>query len=125
MTGIVIASASALSVAANAESTNQVANTYDYIGAGALICFAKASATGLQMSAFVNANLVARNIAIPFTGTAGTLDTSANMIWSANTLGGRVELYYRNTTGGALTVDFLLTYKGIPLGRGISRLLGR
>lgn len=123
--GIVISSDSALSVAANAESTNRVRNTYDYVTAGTLTLFAKSSATGIQFSCFVNGQLMARNQSLPFTGTAGTLDTSANWVWSAGTLGGRVELYFNNTTAGALTVDQLLVFDGVPFGGVLSRLAGR
>lgn len=125
MQGIPISSGSALSVAANAESANQVQSTYDYLGVGKIILYARASATGLLANLFINGQQIARRIAIPFTGTAGGLDTSAHMILQANTAGGRAEVTFTNTTGAAITVDFVVSYLGIPLGRGIARLLGR
>ena len=48
---------------------------------------------------------------IPFTGTAGTLDVSAHIIVSQVIQGGRVELFFRNTTAGALTVNYMLLFE--------------
>ena len=125
MSGIPIASG-LVSVTANSTSSNQVQNTYDYVGVGRLTLFAKSSATGVQANLFVSGNQVCNRLLIPFTGTAGTMDTSANMVAAGNTLGGRVELTFTNTTGGTLTADYLLTFLGIPIaGNAISRLLGR
>lgn len=126
MAGLPIASTSALSVAANATSANQVQNTYDYVKAGILSVFAKSSATGIQVNLFVQGNQICNRLAVPFTGTAGTLDTSANYIGGGGTLGGRVEWTFTNTTAGALTVDSILTFQGIPIaGTALSRLFGR
>jgi hypothetical protein len=53
------------------------------------------------------------------------MDTSAHLITSVPTAGGRVELTFVATTGTP-TVDYLLTFEGIPIvGKAISRLLGR
>jgi hypothetical protein len=121
--GIPIAGKAALSLSTT-ETANQVENTYDYIGAGKLAFYAKASAATVLCNLFINGTQVARRLPIMFTGTAGTLDTSANLVTAVSTLGGRVELTFVATTGTP-TVDFLLTFEGIPLGRGIARLLGR
>lgn len=123
MQGIPI-SAGAATALSTTETANQVQNTYDYVGAGRLHLYAKASAATVLANLFVNGTQVCRRLPIMFTGTAGTIDTSANLVTSVNTLGGRVELTFVATTGTP-TVDFLLTFEGIPLGRGISRLLGR
>lgn len=127
MPGIPIATTQALSVAANATSANQVQNLYDYLfSSGTLNLFCKSSAVGMQVNLFVQGNTIAKSLAIPFTGTAGTIDTSANLVASGGTLGGRVELTFTNTTAGALTVDSLLTFRGIPIAGGIlRRLAGR
>lgn len=126
MAGIPIASGSAVSVAANSTSSNQVQNTYDYVQAGRLALFARGSATGLQANLFVSGNQICNRLAVVFTGTAGALDTSAHLLAAGNTLGGRVELTFTNTTAGALTIDYVLTYQGIPIAsRALSRLFGR
>lgn len=127
MPGIPIATTQALTVTANSTSTNQVQQLYDYLfSSGTLNVFAKSSAVGMQVNLFVQGNTIAKALAIPFTGTAGSLDTSANLIASGGTLGGRVEFTFTNTTGGSLTVDSLLTFRGIPIAGGIlRRLAGR
>lgn len=107
------------------ETANQVQNTYDYIGAGKLNFYAKASAAVTTLcNLFVNGQQILRRMTVPFSGTQGTLDTSANLITSVNTLGGRVELTFVATTGTP-TVDWLLTYEGVPFGGALARLAGR
>jgi len=124
MDGIPI-SAGLVTTVANSTTANQVQNTYDYVGAGKLLLFAKSSATGVQANLFVAGNQIANRTLIPFTGTAGTLDTSANLVAAGNTFGGRVELTFTNTTAGTPTVDFLLMFQGIPIvGRALGRILG-
>ena len=106
-------------------SANQVQNTYDYIGAGKLKLYALASLATVVVDLFVNGIQIARRLPISFFGATGGMDTSANLINDVSTLGGRVELVFTATTGTP-TVDFLLTFEGIPLvGTAISRLLGR
>jgi len=106
------------------ESANQVQNTYDYITAGKLFLYAKASAATVLCNFFVAGNQILRNMNIPFTGTAGTLSTSDNLLSETATAGGRVELTFVATTGTP-TVDYLLSFDGFPLGGAISRILGR
>jgi len=107
------------------ETANQVQNTYDYIGAGKLNFYAKASAAVTTLcNLFINGQQILRRMTVPFAGTQGTLDTSANLITSVNTLGGRVELTFVATTGTP-TVDWLLTFEGAPFGAAIARVLGR
>lgn len=107
------------------ESANLVQNTYDYVGAGQIKLYAKASLSTVLCNLFINGVQILRRTPVMFTGTAGTMDTSANLITSVPTIGGRVELTFVATTGTP-TVDYLLTFEGIPVvGRAISRLLGR
>lgn len=122
--GTVIAAGAATSLSTT-ETSNLVQNTYDYVGAGQLKLYAKASAATVLCNLFVNGVQILRRTPIMFTGTAGTIDTSANLITSVPTIGGRVELTFVATTGTP-TVDYLLTFEGIPVvGKAISRLMGR
>lgn len=122
--GTVIASGAALATSTTV-SANQVQNTYDYIGAGQLKLYARGSAQTVQANLFVSGIQILRNFTIPFSGTAGALDTSAHLCCSVPTLGGRVELTFVATTGTP-TVDFILTYEGVPVvGRAISKIFGR
>lgn len=122
--GTVIAAGAATTLSTT-ETSNLVQNTYDYVGAGQLKLYAKASAATVLCNLFVNGVQILRRTPIMFTGTAGTIDTSANLITSVPTIGGRVELTFVATTGTP-TVDYLLTFEGIPVvGKAISRLMGR
>jgi len=104
------------------ESANQVQSTYDYIGPGKLRLYAKGSAGTVLTNLFLNGQQICRNLPIMFSGTAGTIDTSANLVTEIGTmLGGRVELTFTATTGTP-TVDFLLTHEGVPI---ITPLLNR
>lgn len=117
--GIPIASGQATSLSTT-ESANQVQSTYDYVGPGKLRLFAKGSDANVRVNLFVNGTQICRRMAV-FTGTAGTMDTSANLVADVPTMGGRVELTFVATTGTP-TVDFLLTHEGVPL---VGNLLGR
>lgn len=107
------------------ETANQVQNTYDYIGVGKLNLYAKASAAVTTLiNLFIDGRQVCRRLVCPFAGTQGTLDTSANLVASIPTLGGRVELTFVATTGTP-TVDWLLTFEGVPFANALSRFAGR
>jgi len=123
MQGTVIAGETALATSTT-ESANKVQNTYDYIGAGTLHFYAKSSAASVYTNLFINGVQVLRKLAIPFTGTAGTLSTSDNLITSVGTLGGRVELTFQASTGTP-TVDYLLTFEALAGSNFLSRLVGR
>jgi len=121
--GLPIMSVQALATSTT-ESANQVQATYDYVGAGRLRLFAKGSDANVRVNLFVNGQQVCRRMAI-FTGTAGTLDTSANLVADIPTMGGRVECTFVATTGTP-TVDALLTIESVPVvGKAISKLFGR
>lgn len=108
---VVISSGSAVSTAANTKSSDQVSGQYQHIGKGKVTLIALGSATGMNISCKVGGIALADDIAIPYTGTAGTIDASAHVITSQVMPGGRVELFLRNTTGGALTTDYLLLFE--------------
>jgi hypothetical protein len=105
------------------ESANQVVGTYLIIGAGRLRLFAKGTDNTVRCNFFVNGQQILRRSPV-FVGTVSTLDTSANLVADVPTIGGIIELTWVATTGTP-TVDFLLTYEGIPFGGAISRLFGR
>jgi hypothetical protein len=112
---VIVASASALSVSANSVSAEQVSGTYQFTGAGKYSLYAKSSATGMNVTCIIGGTNLVVDSAIPFTGTAGTLDTSANPLVSQTIYGlsNKAELKFRNTTGGALTVDYILLWDPI------------
>lgn len=107
---IVVAAGTAVSTAANTKSGDQVSGTYQFIGKGKLTLVAKGSATGMYLSCLVAGVPIVNDQPIPYTGTAGTISVNDNIVASQVVNGGRVELYIRNTTGGALTTDYILLY---------------
>lgn len=108
---VVVASGTAVSTAANTKSADQVTGQYQHVGRGKFTLIAIGSATGMNLTCSIGGiNLIADQ-AIPYTGTAGTIDASAHVMTSQVLNGGRVELFLRNTTGGALTTDFILWFE--------------
>lgn len=107
---VLVASTTALSVAANAKSSDVVSGQYQYSGRGKYTLAVKGSATGLYVTCSVGGISLVNDLPIPFTGTAGTISLNDNVLVSQLMNGGRVELTFRNTTGGALTVDCMLLY---------------
>jgi len=108
---VVVASGTAVSTAANSKSSDQISGTYQFIGKGKLTLVAKGSATGMSVTLLVGGIALANDMAVPFTGTAGTLSVNDNIMASQAVQGGRVEFYLRNTTGGALTTDYLVLFE--------------
>jgi len=108
---VVINSQTALSTAANTKSADLVSGTYQFVGKGKITLAAKGSATGMNITCLVGGVALVNDQAIPYTGTAGTISINDNIITSQVMNGGRVELYLRNATGGALTTDILLLFE--------------
>jgi len=121
--GTVIAAGAATSLSTT-ETANLVNNTYDYIGPGTLKLYAKASAATVLCNLFVNGVQILRRYPVIFTGTAGTIDTSANLVTSVGTFGGRVELTFVATTATP-TVDYQLCHEGNIATAALGRLFGR
>jgi len=125
--GIVIAGDTALALSTTPTS-NLIQNTYDYLGMGQLKLYAKASAATVFCDFFVNGVQILRRQKIIFTGTAGTIDTSANLVTSVPTAGGRAELVFVASTGTP-TVDYLVCFEGTPIiGKAVgslARMFGR
>jgi len=108
---VVVNTQSALSTAANTKSADLVSGQYEFVGKGKFILAAISSATGMNIELRIGGVTIVGDQVIPWTGTAGTLDISANTIASQTLNGGRVELFIRNTTGGALTTDLILLFE--------------
>jgi hypothetical protein len=108
---IVIASGTAVSTAANTKSADQVTGTYQFIGKGKITLVCRGSATGMNVDLKVGGISMVSDQAIPYTGTAGAISVNDHIMASQVMAGGRVELFLRNTTGGALTTDYLLLFE--------------
>lgn len=108
---VVIASGSAVSTAANTKSADVVSGQYQYVGKGKFTLIALGSASGMRLTCNVGGISLIDDLPVPYSGTAGTIDASAHVIASQVLNGGRVELFLRNTTGGALTTDYILYFE--------------
>ncbi len=109
--GLIMVNATALSVAANATSAEQVqTSTYQFVPFSGIAYLAtRASATGLNCTLAAAGQVLTNDQAIPYTGTAGAISVVDHELVSFPVEeGSRIELRFRNTTGGALTVDYLL-----------------
>lgn len=107
---VVIDTETALSTAANTKTADLVSGQYEFVGKGKFTLAALGSATGMNVELRIGGITVIGDQPIPWTGTAGTLSISDNVMASQTLNGGRVELFLRNTTGGALTVDLILLF---------------
>lgn len=108
---IVVASGTAVSTAANTKSADQISGTYQFVGKGKVTLVAKGSATGMNVQLLVGGVPLVNDNPIPYTGTAGTISVNDNVICSQMVQQGRIELYLRNTTGGALTTDYIVYFE--------------
>jgi hypothetical protein len=107
---IVVTSGSAVSTAANSKSSDQVSGRNQYVGKGRIQLIAKSSATGLNCTLNVGGVALVDDNVIPYTGTAGTISVNDNVVLDQVVSGGRVEFFLRNTTGGAITADYLIYF---------------
>lgn len=108
---VVIDTETALSTAANTKSGDLVSGQYEFVGKGKFTLAALGSATGMNVELRIGGITVIGDQPIPWTGTAGGLDISAHVMASQTLNGGRVELFLRNTTSGALTTDLILLFE--------------
>jgi len=105
-----ISSGNTISTAANTKSADVVSGRNQYVQKGRVQLFARGSATGMNITLNVGGVALMDDQAIPFFGAAGSLDVNSHCIIDQIVSGGRVELFLRNTTGGALTTDYLLLF---------------
>ena len=105
-----IASAQALSTNAYVKSAEQVTGRNQILGKGQLQLFAKGSAAGMNISLNVGGVPLMDDLAVPAIGTTGGLSTQDNAIVDQVIAGGFVSLIFRNTTSGALTMDYMLLF---------------
>lgn len=108
---VVIDTETALSTAANIKTEDLVSGQYEFVGKGKFTIACLGSATGMNVELRIGGITVIGDQPIPWTGTAGGLDISAHVMASQTLNGGRVELFLRNTTGGALTTDLILLFE--------------
>jgi hypothetical protein len=109
--GVIIASQTGLSVAANSKSVDQVSGSYQFLPFPAeLIIYGRASVTGMNLQLFVNGKAMVNDLPFGFFGATGSLSKKDHEMSSIFPVpeGSRVEVYCRNTTAGAVTADFIV-----------------
>lgn len=111
--GVTIASGTGSSIAANTKSADQVTGTYQFVPTdGELSVYARSSATGMNIQLFVDGVAVMNDTAVPFFGTSGALSKLDHEVASIPiAAGSRVEFFLRNTTAGAVTIDFQVEFE--------------
>ena len=108
---VTIISGTTISTGANAKSADLVTGQYENVGKGKIILAGLSSATGLNVTLSVGGITIINDQPIPWFGKTGTMSLSDNVITSQMLNGGKVEMFLRNTTGGALTCDYQLMFE--------------
>jgi len=106
----VVISQGRLTTTANTKSSDQVTGQYQFIGKGTVTLAAKSSAYPVNVSCRVGGVSLVDDQPIPYTGTAGTLSITDNIVANQRMNGGRVELFFRETAGATPTVEWYLSY---------------
>lgn len=108
-----IATVNVLSLTTGTKSADQVTGSNQYIGKGRIQLAARQSATattGIRVTLKVGGVAIVDDQLVPFAGTAGALSIREHMFVDQVVSGGRVELTFRNDSGGTLTVDAALLF---------------
>lgn len=109
---VVVCSGTTASVAAaNTKSVDLVSGQYQTVGKGKLTLVALPSATGYNATLSIGGITLINDLPCPWFGTTGGLDLSAHVICSQAVLGGKIELFFRETAGGTGTVDYVLLFE--------------
>lgn len=107
---VVVVAKMALSVAAGTTSADQVTGTFQFVPKGIIKLYGLGSATGLTFTLLNNGQVIASQQAVPWFAATGGMSKLNNEILSQAVNPGRMELYFNNPTGGALTIDFILEH---------------
>lgn len=108
---IVVASGTTISTAANTKSADLITGQYQFVGKGKITLAARGSATGMNFTLSVGGIALINDLPSPYFGTTGGLSVNDHVVTSQVMNGGRVEFYLRNTTGGALTTDYVILFE--------------
>jgi len=105
---IVIGSGVTISTAANTKSADLITGQYQFVGKGKVTLAARGSAAGMNCTLNVGGVALIDDLPIPSFGATGGLSNIDSEVLSQTVAGGRVEFFLRNTTGGALTTDYII-----------------
>ena len=103
-----------LSTAANTKSANLIAlGPNAFVGKGVLTLAARGSAAGMNLILKCGGVTLIDDQPISYFGATGTLSIKDHIETAQMVTGGIVELYLRNTSGGALTTDISLMFEPV------------
>lgn len=109
--GVTVGAATSVSLAANTKSADLVSGQYENVDQGKIILVALPSATGMNVTLSVGGVTLVNDQPLPWFGTTGAMDLSAHVVTAQQVGGGKIELFFRNTTAGALTYDYQLMFE--------------
>lgn len=107
---IIVASAVSLSTAANTKTADLITGRNQYVGKGQITLVARGSAAGMNLTLSVGGIALIDDLPVSSFGATGGLNNLDHEVLTQTVAGGRVEFYLRNTTGGALTTDYLIKF---------------
>lgn len=110
---IVVASGVTTSLTTGLKTADLVTGRNQYVGKGRIQLLAResaAAATGIRCTLNVGGVALADDNMVPYAGTTGAISARDNMMVDQVVAGGRVELFFRNDSGGTLTVDYILLF---------------
>ena len=97
---------------ANTKTADLISGQYQFVGKGKLTLVGKGSAAGINAALSVGGISLVNDLAIVYTGTAGTISVNDNIVASQVVQGGKVELYLRNVTATAgTTCDYIVLFE--------------
>lgn len=109
---VVVASGTTTAVGANTKTADLVSGQYQNVQKGKLTLVAYPAETALNASLSIGGITLINDLPISWFGTTGSMDLSAHVVLSQEVLGGKIELYFRNTGASATqTVDYQLLFE--------------
>lgn len=111
--GIVVATGMGVSTAANSRSADQITGTYQFIPTdGEVAIYARGSATGMKIQLFADGVALCNDLDVPFFGSSGALSKNDHLVATFEVdEGARLEFFLRNSTAGALTMDYSVDFE--------------
>ena len=107
---ILVASDVTLSTAANTKTADLISGRNQYVGKGRIQVVALGASAGMNITCNVGGVAVADDLPIPYFGATGGMSVKDNIVVDQMVAGGRVELFLRNTSGGAVTTDYAVYF---------------
>jgi hypothetical protein len=109
--GYPIASGITLSTAAYTKTANLITNRNQFLPKGRIILVARGSAAGMNATLNVGGVALCDDLPLQFIGTTGGLTLKDHVILDQVVAGGVAEFFLRNTSAGALTVDYAVYFE--------------